>query len=598
MIEESDYEYEEDSYVASDDKTYIPAANGDTGPPEDSDIEQEMIIEQEEEYDSDKNVEDEPLPQNVSSIWIAKDKTEWGSNPLPSAQIRSRNILHQRGGRAENSNLFTPDKLKSIMKPEICDIILRETNRKGKRVCDAFNNDLMNRFFLAFRRPPSKTFQPFAEAELLAFIGILIAAGVHRQNKENMDDMWKGDALPLIRAAMSRDRFKMMLRFIRFDNENTRAERAQTDNAAPIRDIWIMLNRNLEKAYKPYEYITINEQLFPFRSHIKFTQYIPSKPAKYGIKVFWACDASNAYPLQSQIYTGKPTDGLRQVNVGEQTVLNLVSLCKSSGRNVTTDNFFTTMELAKVLNSWNMTSVGTVRKNKKFLSSNMQPTKERPVYSTNFAYHRDATVCSYVPKKKKAVVLLSSMHMSAEVEETQSAKPEIIKYYNKTKGGVDTMDKMLGEYIVKRRTLRWPLAFFYNIIDVTGLACYVIYREHNARFRAKNQGRKFLKELANRLCMASMEACSNSRMLMRNHFIRGAVEMVLGRRIVTSRENAAVDRAPHGSRGPTPIVGSCCVCRDQKRKQRKTRKSCVICGQPVCNEHSVSKTMCIPCENE
>ena len=83
------------------------------------------------------------------------------------------------------------------------------------------------------------------------------------------------------------------------------------------------------------------------------------------------------------------------------------------------------------------------------------------------------------------------MHMSGEVEETQSAKPEIIKYYNKTKGGVDTMDRMLDEYIVKRRTLRWPLAFFYNRIDVTGLACFVIYREHNARFRAKDQRRGF-----------------------------------------------------------------------------------------------------------
>ena len=100
------------------------------------------------------------------------------------------------------------------MRPKICDIILRETNRRGKRVCDAFNNDLMNRFSLASGRSPSKTFQPFTEAKLLAFIGILIAARVHRQNKENLDDMWKSDALPLIRAAMSRDRFKMMLRFI------------------------------------------------------------------------------------------------------------------------------------------------------------------------------------------------------------------------------------------------------------------------------------------------------------------------------------------------------------------------------------------------
>ena len=70
----------------------------------------------------------------------------------------------------------------------------------------------------------------------------------------------------------------------------------------------------------------------------------------------------------------------------------------------------------------------------------MQPTKERPVYSTNFAYHRDATVCSYVPKKKKEVLILSFMYMSGEVKETQSAKLEIITYYYKTKGGVDTIN--------------------------------------------------------------------------------------------------------------------------------------------------------------
>ena len=102
----------------------------------------------------------------------------------------------------------------------------------------------MNRFPLASGRPPSKTFQPFSEAELLAFIGILIATGVHKKNKENLDDMWKSDALPLIPAAMSCDHFKMMLRFTRFDNENTRAERAQTDKTAPLQDIFCKKNAN------------------------------------------------------------------------------------------------------------------------------------------------------------------------------------------------------------------------------------------------------------------------------------------------------------------------------------------------------------------
>jgi len=74
--------------------------------------------------------------------------------------------------------------------------------------------------------------------------------------------------------------FKMMLRFIRVDNENTRAERAQTDKAAPMRDIRVMLNRNLERAYKPHECITIDEQFYPFGGHTKFTRHIPSKLAK------------------------------------------------------------------------------------------------------------------------------------------------------------------------------------------------------------------------------------------------------------------------------------------------------------------------------
>jgi len=57
--------------------------------------------------------------------------------------------------------------------------------------------------------------------------------------------------------------------------------------------------------------LTIEEQLFPFQGRTKFTQYIPSKLAKYGIKVW--CDAENSYPLKGLIYTGK-TGNVRDVN--------------------------------------------------------------------------------------------------------------------------------------------------------------------------------------------------------------------------------------------------------------------------------------------
>jgi len=109
-----------------------------------------------------------------------------------------------------------------------------------------------------------------------------------------------------------------------------------------------MLNKNLAKNYKPTTNLTVDKQLFPYRGRTKFTQYILSKSAKYGIKVWWIFDAENSYPLYGQLYTGKSAAG-RESNVGERIVKDLTAPYKGSGRNITTDNLFTTLPLAKSL---------------------------------------------------------------------------------------------------------------------------------------------------------------------------------------------------------------------------------------------------------
>lgn len=49
---------------------------------------------------------------------------------------------------------------------------------------------------------------------------------------------------------------------------------------------------------------------------------------------------------------------------------------------------------------------------------------------------------SYMPDRKKNVLLISSSHMGAEVADTEAKKPQMIVDYNRTKSGVDTMDQM------------------------------------------------------------------------------------------------------------------------------------------------------------
>lgn len=95
--------------------------------------------------------------------------------------------------------------------------------------------------------------------------------------------------------------FMDILHFLRFDKKASREQRRATDKLAPITDIWELFVAQLPKFYIPGTDITVDEQLLPFRGKCPFRQYIPTKPAKYGIKVWSACDSETSYPLKGEV---------------------------------------------------------------------------------------------------------------------------------------------------------------------------------------------------------------------------------------------------------------------------------------------------------
>ena len=80
-------------------------------------------------------------------------------------------------------------------------------------------------------------------------------------------------------------------------------------------------------------------------------------------------------------------------------------------------------------------------------------TKGRKLFSSMYGFQRDSTIVSYCLKNNKVVTLLSTMHNDRGIESPGETKPEIIQYYNSTKGGVDTMDQMVRCYSTKQMTL-------------------------------------------------------------------------------------------------------------------------------------------------
>ena len=146
-----------------------------------------------------------------------------------------------------------------------------------------------------------------------------------------------------------------------------------------------------------------------------------------------------------------------------------------TGRGVTTDNFFTSCELANFLLSKTLTVVGTLSKNKPEIPTLFLSGKQRNVHSSIFGFTNDLTVVSHVPARNKTVILNASQHHDYTcLGEEKDHKPEIIMHYNATKCGVDVLDKDVREYICTRSKRCWPLKLF-NLIDVVSANVFVLW---------------------------------------------------------------------------------------------------------------------------
>ena len=71
------------------------------------------------------------------------------------------------------------------------------------------------------------------------------------------------------------------------------------------------------------------------------------------------------------------------------------------------------------------------------------------------------------------------MHSQPEIDITSNQNPSIILFYNKTKGSVDALDKLVRLYSTKRMTRKRPLAFIYYMIDVSAINEFVVRKGIN-----------------------------------------------------------------------------------------------------------------------
>lgn len=193
------------------------------------------------------------------------------------------------------------------------------------------------------------------------------------------------------------------------------------------------------------------------------------------------------------------------------------------------------------------------------------------------------SLTSYKAKKNKIVLILSTLHRFSSDVPDQKQKPNCILDYNKYKGGTDTFDQLVSTLSCRRKTNRWPMAVWFNCLDVAALATTIVYntnhppiREHQGPGQRRNQ----LKNLCMQLCKQELDRRFEDLRISNQATIRVAFEL-LGYKVNDPAEQHGSDqekKAAEKSKGR---------CRDCPRsRDRKVRTKCSKCLHHVCGIHS------------
>lgn len=534
---------------------------------------EENVMEEEDEEEGGQQLIQEKDQEEYDAMWSSKDKKIlWSPSNEVSAhyvppRIPSSGPTLYAIARIKNPetafNLFFPD--------DIIQLILDMTNLHGKRT-------VTNWAFLTAQ-------------ELRAYMGLLILAGMYRSKNEATLSLWdKEMGRPVFAETMTQGRFSHINRALCFDDEKRRPQGHQRNQMFPIEDLWWKWTSLLPKMFYPGRDICIDEQLVPFSGRCPFKQYMPSKPAKYGLKIWALCDVATSYAWNLEVYTGEPTEGQRETNVGMRVVLDL---CRAlEGHTVTVDHFFSSIPLALELKKKKMTLVGTIRKNKREIPPQLLQLTSRLTLSSKFAFTSSMTLVSYVPRKRKNVLLLSTKHHEPEVSGEQKKKPKIILDYNKCKGAVDNLDHVsttfvfhqsflsklychlfvcflqaCSVYSTRRRASRWPMTLFYHMLDMSCFNAFVLYTQVNPNWNSQKlyKRRIFLSEVALALVQPEIQRRRPKNLTVTKN-------LTVAKVVVDPRRRK-----------------QCAHCV----KPLRASNFCSQCGKPICSKHS--KPTCFNC---
>ena len=394
-----------------------------------------------------------------------------------SAQLHDVDILpffEATGPRHSLSSVPMPSELDFFMllvTEEMWRGVVDETNRYAAQ-CQAA------------RRARDVAWCETTVAEMKAYIAINILIGIN--DVPQLDHYWSADdkvGCSFIQRIMAKSRFKKLNQYFHLNDNDTAVARGEA-GYSPLHKIQPLISSvstAFSRRYRPGRDLSIDEAMVAFKGRSHMKQYLPSKPVKWGFKVWTLAEAETGYVCGFEVYTGRRANATRN-GLGYDVVMQLTEAYQFERRHLFFDNFFTSVKLLRDLEERQTYACGTIRSNRAGLPLDVK--KPARLQRGQSVKRQAGNLVAVVWRDNRDVRVVSTNvdpgdgYVERRVDRTRVpvACPKSIIAYTASMGGVDLADQQRAYYGFGRPSKKFWRCIAWYIFNTAVVNSWILYR--------------------------------------------------------------------------------------------------------------------------
>ena len=327
---------------------------------------------------------------------------------------------------------------------------------------------------------------------------------------------WWITATPGYKKVMPRDRFEVILTFLRLENNDNHVPRSQDghNRLFKIRPLIDLLVPKFGQLFYPRKQLAFDEMTIAFKGRNIMKHYNRNKPDKWGYETYVLSESNSAYVVDWLLSTGKQNPGQLEDDdentlITHRIVRQMMRPSFGQSHALYVDSYYSGVPLANEPGQNETGVCGTVDVKRRGMPQTLNKKNLPLCKGDDPVFMRNGKLLALARHDVKRVRMLTNIYGNDCVmkqicsKESENGfrdvkKPYCMDRYNQFMEGVEKTDQRMKTYLFPHRSTKWYPRIVSCLLSITTVNAHILYC-------LKNDKPVPLKKFIQEICISLLE---------------------------------------------------------------------------------------------